>query len=240
MRVTVTVDDLGMAEGIGESCRRLLDLGSVHRLSILTTGRFFEEASEIAWRSDAGISVHLNCVQPPFITDADFPDSHTAWLTRGKKYAGQVEAEWRAQIEKALNAGLTVTGLDSHQHLHNLPFLRKCMVDLALEYGAGLIRVSVIPERWRSPVCFLLDAMGRRTAALARKRGIPTPDLMLGFSRSGRVSRKYLDGMESKLAKEGTAELVMHPSVEPVWSRHQPEEHRLLASDWFGKWLKEH
>jgi hypothetical protein len=64
---------------------------------------------------------------------------------------------------------------------------------------------------------------------------------MFGFGRAGRVDRRYLESVEERLGRadlpKGTeAELVVHPALEPVWSRGQPKELELLTSDWYGEW----
>ena len=240
MKVFVTVDDLGMAAAVNRAAEILLDKDVIHCLSIMATGPEMDEAVEMACNSKAAVSVHLNCVQPPFLVEDGFPDSHFAWFRKGAKYADKVRNEWRNQIEKVLSTGLMITRLDSHQHIHNAAGLREVILDLAEEYGIGTVRSAVIPERWKSTKCFILDRLGRKLAKSAAGRDTSTPDLMLGFSRSGNVSMEYLQSMEKNIRGDGVAELVMHPATAPVWASTQTDEFELMRSEWFAEWLIKH
>ena len=240
MKVFVTIDDLGMAAGVNSAAEILLPLGVVHCLSIMATGSELPEALELARSYDVAVSVHLNCVQPPFLVEDGFPASHSAWFRKGAKYAEKVRNEWRSQIEKILSAGLTVSRLDSHQHVHNAAGLREVILDLAVEYGAGTVRGAVLPERFRTPSCFILDMLGRKLVRSAVSRGIGTPDLMLGFSSSGNICSDYLESIDGSIEGDGIAELVMHPATAPVWASTQTDELELMRSEWFAEWLKRH
>ena len=234
------MDDVGMSAGVNRGVEILLPEGVINGLSIMATGNELEGAVDLASESKLAVSVHLNCVQPPYLVEKDFPASHSAWLRIGRKLADRVRSEWRSQIEKVLSTGLMVTGLDSHQHVHNAGRLRDVVLDLAEEYGIGKVRSARLPERWKSPSCFVLDALGRKLAESAERRGITTPDLMLGFSSSGDVTMEYLESIEKGLRDDSVAELVMHPATEPVWTSTQTDELELMRSEWFAEWLKKH
>jgi len=240
MKVLVTIDDLGMAEGVNIAAEILLPRDVVHCLSIMATGPELPRAAELARNYDVAVSVHLNCVQPPFLIEDGFPVSHSAWFRKGRRYAEKVRNEWRSQIEKVLSTGLTVTRLDSHHHIHNVAGLREVVLDLAGEYGIEAVRGAVLPERLKSPSCFILDLLGRKLVRSALSRGIKTTDLMLGFSRSGCVSMDYLDSIDGSIEGDGVAELVMHPATTPVWASTQTDELELMRSEWFTEWLKKH
>ncbi|MBN2586182.1 MAG: ChbG/HpnK family deacetylase [Candidatus Fermentibacteraceae bacterium] len=237
MKVLVTIDDLGMSPGINAAAAVLLPTGVVGCVSIMATGPALMEAVEISMGSRAMVSVHLNCLQPPFLTGGEFPSSHETWFLKGRRLAGRVREEWSRQIEKLLSCGLMVTRLDSHHHIHNAPGLRDVTLELAREYGISAVRAAVLPDRRRSLEALLLDWMGRRLAGAAKSRGISTPDAMLGFSAAGSMSREYLEEMEEGIRGAGTAELVTHPAVSPEWSLYQPLELELMRSDWFRRWL---
>lgn len=240
VKVTVTLDDVGASSSVNEAASRLLEAGVVDCLSLLATGGRLEEAAETASVTDAAVSVHLNCVEPPFLSREGFPSSHSWWFIRGASLADDVRREWSMQIERVLSLGLMVTRLDSHQHLHHSPGLRMVILELAGEYGISSVRAAILPDRRGSMEAMLLDRLGRKLARMAEGAGIATPDAMLGFTVSGSVDREYLEGLEDRISGRGTAELVMHPSTVPEWSLYQPEELGLLLSDWFGRWLRAH
>ncbi|MEN8208311.1 MAG: ChbG/HpnK family deacetylase [Candidatus Fermentibacteria bacterium] len=240
MKVLVTIDDVGMTEVVNSAAELLLQAGVVHCLSIMATGSQYLPAVEIARNYDVDVSVHLNCVQPPYLVGDGFPVSHFEWFRKGAEYAEKVRIEWRSQIEKVLSAGLAVSRLDSHRHIHNAAGLREVILDLAQEYGAEAIRAAILPDRMNSPSSFILDMLGRKLVRSAERRSICTPDLMLGFSRSGNVSRSYLERIDGSIKGEGVAELVMHPATAPVWASTQTDELELMRSEWFAEWLKKH
>jgi len=209
-------------------------------VSILATGEYLDQALKIASEGEAAVSVHLNCAQPPLLTDMQPPGFRWMWPFAGRAAAERVRREWRLQIQRILESGIPVDGLDSHQHLHNAPPLRRIILDLAEDFGIRRVRCAVLPERFHGPRCYILDAFGRKMREGARRRGLETNDLMLGFTVAGRVDAGYLSGLRGLLQEGGCAELVMHPSVEPVWSRGQTEEYGLIRSDWFKEWINEH
>jgi len=240
LKVSVTLDDVGISPSVNEAASRLIEAGMVNCLSILATGSRVEEAAEIASGSDAAVSVHLNCVEPPFLSREGFPSSHSWWFLRGASLAGDVRREWSMQVERVLSLGIMVTRLDSHRHLHHSPGLRQVILELASEYGISSVRAAILPDRRGSMEAMVLDRLGRKLARMAEAAGIATPDAMLGFTVSGSVDRVYLEGLEERISGEGTAELVMHPSTVPEWSLYQPEELEMMLSDWFGRWLRAH
>lgn len=238
MKIQVTIDDLGLSTSVNKAAEILLNADRIDCLSILATGAALDEALEMASSPDVRISVHLNCSEPPFMTGVEFPDSFHAWFRRGSSLTGKVKDEWRVQIERVLSAGVMITGLDSHHHLHNLSGLRKVILELTKEYGIGTVRAAVLPDKFRRPSGIVLNSLGRKLMKMAKKRGVGTPDLMLGFSRSGNVTRTYLESLSGSLKREGLAELVMHPAISPVWASTQPDELELMQSEWFNEWLK--
>jgi len=239
MPVLVTIDDLGMSRAVNEAATACLSRGSVGCLSILATGDRFGEAAELAAVSGVPLSVHLNCIEPPFLTRGYTPPgSMVSWVTGSRSMRPAVQAEWREQIEKALASGLMITRLDSHRHMHHLPGLDDAVLDLAREYGIGSVRSAILPDRWSRPSGLYLDVLGRRFARKASRAGVGTPAAMLGFSRSGRVTIDYLLRWGDRLPVGSETELVTHPATVPVWSDGQPEELELLLSDGFTRWME--
>ena len=232
----VTIDDGGMHESITPAIEACAARGVVDCVSILPTGIAASEVCRIACAEDVAISVHLNCIQPPFLGSKPFPGTVARWIVSASRLAEHVRVEWTRQIEKLMDMGARLTGLDSHRHLHHLPALRNIALDLADEYGIGTIRTAVLPDRFSRPSGPLLHYLGKRLEMLAGERELKTPKWMLGFSCSGGVSRRYLE-QNGKRITCGECEIVMHPAVTPVWSDGQPEELELMQSEWFVLWL---
>ncbi|MBN1433169.1 ChbG/HpnK family deacetylase [Candidatus Fermentibacterales bacterium] len=235
--IHVNVDDAGLSPGVTSAIERCAAAGRMHGASILATGSHVEEAARAVAGSGVSVAAHLDCLQGPFLTGADLPGSALAWAAG----AGDVELlrrEWGAQIERLLGLGLEVSRLDSHRHAHHLPRLRGPFLSLAMEYRIERVRCAILPDWWMRPGGILLNSLGKRLARAARSLGMTTPDSLLGFGRSGRVDRAYLQGMTPRL-RHGTVELAMHPSASADWSPGQPGELDLMMSSWFGEWLEE-
>lgn len=238
MPVLVTLDDLGMSPAVNEAAAACLERGSAGCLSILATGDSFDAAAELAAVSGVPLSVHLNCVEPPFLTEGfSPPGSRIGWVSSSRSLRPAVEAEWRQQIERALSSGLMITRLDSHRHMHHLPGLDDAVLNLAREYGIGSVRSAILPDRWSRLSGLYLDSLGRRFSRKATMAGVGTPAAMLGFSRSGRVTLDYLLRWGGRLPAGSETELVTHPATVPVWSDGQPGELELLLSDGFADWM---
>lgn len=235
--ILVTLDDIGLSAAVNSAAESCVEYGTVGCLSLLATGPALNGALEMACRSDIQVSVHLNCLEPPFLTDTELPGSLAGWMLQGKRLTALVTSEWRAQIELVLSSGAMITRLDSHRHTHMLPGLRGIILDLAEEYGVGSVRTAILPDRFRRPSGLVLDSLGRSFGRVASARGIRTPGTMLGFSRSGSVTREYLQHYTDLVPGDGEIELVMHPAEIPVWSDGQPGELSLLTSHWFRDWI---
>jgi predicted glycoside hydrolase/deacetylase ChbG (UPF0249 family) len=126
----LNADDFGMCHDQNEGVMTGLKNGLFTSSTILVTCPWFEEAAEFARaNSDADLGVHLTLtaewdtykwgpVSPRYAVPSLVDQRGYLWQTVPQVYEharlDQAEAELRAQIEKALAAGIDVTHLDSH------------------------------------------------------------------------------------------------------------------------------
>jgi chitin disaccharide deacetylase len=237
--ISVTIDDGGLHPGVNAAAGKCAEFGTVDRISILATSEGFAEAIMTAMTNQIRVAAHLDCSGGPFLLEgSDFPDSFAGWLSSAPSLAPLAEKEWAAQIEKILSAGGVITALDSHRHLHHIPALQDVIIRLAGEYGIRTVRSAVLPDRMmRFPAGLRLNSLGGQLREKIRSANLVTTDRMLGFGKAGKVDRRYLSRFSDRCS-EGTTELVMHPSTEPVWSRGQPGELDLMLSQWFKDWCR--
>ncbi len=237
--VTVTIDDGGMHPAVNKAIEKCLVSGNVSRIGIMATGPVFSEAIVMAMVGGIRMAAHLDCCQGPFLLEkSNFPESFATWMRSAGSLAAAVKDEWSAQIEKILSSGGVVTALDSHRHLHHVPELQDVIIALAKEYGVSTVRTAVLPDKMmRFPSGLKLNSLGTQLKQRLSGEGLVTSDRMLGFGRSGKINRKYL-GKFTDLCSDGFTEVVMHPAVEEVWSRGQPDELDLILSEWFGTWCR--
>lgn len=136
--------------------------------------------------------------------------------------------ELRAQIRRVKEAGLEVSHLDSHQHLHMLPGILPIVARLAREFGIGAIRYPYqrggeqVARGWRRR----LEAAGLRSAcrlargpygglgaSALRTNGLVVCDGFRGFGEAGAWDSASLARAISGLG-QGVTEICCHPGVD--------------------------
>lgn len=143
------------------------------------------------------------------------PD-HGAFLRRwfqGAISLREVELEAQRQLERVRGAGLTVTHIDSHQHLHALPPLFDIVTALAREHHVPYVRLPrdahLLPtrlDRWLG-----VRGLARMSAGDRRRvpAGVRVNDRTIGIMDAGRNDAGRLLRLLAKV--EGVTELVAHP-----------------------------
>ena len=200
---------------------RAHEQGIVTACSIVANGDAFDDAA-VRLRSvpNLEVGVHLTLVEERSLTTGKpMPKNYTRFLLSPPR---EVEPELRAQIEKVLAAGLRVTHLNGHQHLHMLPRIFALVMKLAAEYRIGYVRrVNDRGGRARPISMAVLNWLGRRAKG--------TNDFTIGVAEAG-----HLDDIERLLAfVDGVTELVTHPGVAvnayPHWNYEWDNETRALC-----------
>ncbi len=255
----VNADDFGLKQEIDLGVAEAFDRGIVTSASLMPTGDSFDHAVALARERpalDLGIHLALTGRRPvtasgriPSLVDEAgwFPASWQRFLRRyPSTRADEIEAELRAQIERALSTGLAFSHLDSHQHLHMLPKVLPVVVGLASEYGIGAVRC---PRQVRSCGAGggLLQSTRRRIERLAlrvlcclgarslRGNGFLTADEFRGFAEAGRWQSDSLGRTVHDLGT-GLTEVGCHPGADDSvdrelgWNYRWEQELRALTS----------
>ena len=222
-------DDFGWADGQNLAVERAHIEGVLNRTSILANGLAFEQAAEIAQRLPRlAVGVHLTLNEGvPLLPsgklkhlvapDGEFwrtpSDLLRVWIS-GHLTADTVLPEWRAQLERTLNAGIKVSHLDSHKHVHMLPSLLDAIILLSKEYGIENIRLP-LENIFRAPLrpsSAVLWAFARRARRHLAGAGLRFAERFIGFGASGKMT---LDRLERAVSHMGgqSLEIMMHPAV---------------------------
>jgi predicted glycoside hydrolase/deacetylase ChbG (UPF0249 family) len=253
-RLVLNADDAGLAPGLSRRIASLLASGRLGGTSLLACGEAFDEAV-LALReagvADAGVHLCLVGGEAPLSPQEHvrgiapggrFPRSWPAVAARvasGLAPVAEVEREWEAQVVAVLSAGLRVTHLDAHQHLHLLPRLLPAAVALARRFDVPFVRAprgddpaaTADPGLSGSARARLLALFGASARRLLSRAGLPEPPRVLGLAEAGRMDlgrwRRLLDALPS----EGTFEVVLHPGVEDARAR--------LRYPWGYSWEEE-
>lgn len=229
-KLIINADDFGWTDGHNLAVEQAHVKGILTRASLMCTGTGFRDAVEMArCLPELGVGVHLTLneglpllppQQLPNLTrpDGHFHDSLRALIERnvqGYLQTDEALAEWRAQIECALSAGITITHLDAHKHVHMLPPLRSAMIVLAQEYQIEYVRLPLekfsLSAVQRGPGwagLWLLAWIARRHFVEA---GLQFADTFVGVAVSGAMTQTRLQ--KAIASAQGVTEIMVHPAV---------------------------
>ena len=173
--------------------------GIVTACSVVANGRELDDAvARLRDVPSLEVGVHLTLVEERALTTGEtMPRNYVRFLFARRT---DVEPELRAQIERVLASGLRVTHLNGHQHLHQLPRVRRVVARLAKEYGIGYVRV--VNDRGggkRRASMAVLNALGDRSRST------------IGVAEAGHLTAaRIIDLLDHAGA---VTELVAHPGV---------------------------
>jgi hopanoid biosynthesis associated protein HpnK len=238
----VNADDLGWTAGVNRGIAEAHRNGIVTSASLLANGAAFAGGVEVARQNPRlSVGVHLNLSDgapvagreavPSLLNEAgEFaggPEGLLLKIAMRGLTEGEVEKEWEAQIRKVRDAGVAVTHLDGHKHVHMLPGLFEIALRLAKQRGIGAIRVSHEASGLRTALSAGADlrpsvvlkqgVQARGLKLLARdarekveRAGISTADYFCGIAQTGELTKEGVARMLRNLP-EGTTELMCHP-----------------------------
>ena len=238
----VNADDLGWTTGVNRGIAEAHRNGIVTSASLLANGVAFAGGVELARENPRlSVGVHLNLSDgapvagreavPSLVGETGElvggPESWLLKIAMRGLVAGEVEKEWGAQIRKVRDAGVTVTHLDGHKHVHMLPELFEIALRLAKRNGIGAIRVSHEASSLRTALSAGaelrasavlkqgvqargLKLLARDSREKAERAGISTPDYFCGIAQTGELTKEGVARLLRNLP-DGTTELMCHP-----------------------------
>lgn len=225
--IALCVDDFGLHAGVNEAALQLAGLGRASAIACLVGGP--------AWQADGwrltgldpaavDIGLHLDFTECPLIAA-----SRHSWqaLVAGA-YCGWLNPRrLRIEIDAQLDAFEDTLGrppafVDGHRHVHQLPLLRRVLLD-ALDHRGGPSRTWL--RRTRCPVggnaaspgwkSRLIEALGAQALSrLAACRGYAQNNHLLGVYDFRGGPERYAGLLRAWLAVACDADLLMcHPSL---------------------------
>src|SRR5262249_32738181 len=134
-QLVVNADDLGLTVGVNDGIFDAHDLGILTSASLFANAPATADAIRRARGRTIGVGVHLTLVDgtptlpahriPPLVTgDGRFHHSWRPFLAaclQRRVSLIDVERELTAQIERVQAAGVAMTHLDAHKHVHLYP-----------------------------------------------------------------------------------------------------------------------
>jgi hopanoid biosynthesis associated protein HpnK len=235
-RLIVNADDFGLTAGVNRAIIEGHTRGAITSATLMANMPAFDLAVRLANdHPSLGVGLHFNITQGPPVADVsrvgslidnrgEFWGTSEAILSRmlvGRLRIEEVVIELRAQIEKALRAGLRLTHVDSHKHTHAIPQICEAIVATIKDYGINAVRAP--REQWRfdrdaksfkliaqSAGALGLSQLCRIGDAKLKKSGVKKPDFFFGVARSGFWTKGWLIDLIERLPA-GASELMCHP-----------------------------
>lgn len=232
--IIINADDFGRHAEINRAVEEGLVHGCLRSATVMPGGAAFAGAIDIARRHEAlGLGVHFTLVDghpilppqeiPSLVgAEGDFLPDHTALLKRylkGGINLEEVRRELAAQLQKVEATGISISHVDSHQHMHTLPGIIDIVLDLAARAGIRAVRTPRTPlfAGAFGGLGQLVGRLGLSTLARlanckAHRRGLLTPDHFAGIVAGEAVSEGELLHLIAHLP-QGTTEVMMHPGT---------------------------
>ncbi|HXE08984.1 MAG TPA: ChbG/HpnK family deacetylase [Acidobacteriaceae bacterium] len=238
MRLILNADDFGLTRGINRAVGELAAAGALTSATLMASGAAFDDAVSVA-RSHPhlGVGCHIVLVdgapisRPESIASLLNSDrrsfrptlrSFLAALFAGRIRIEEIEREVIAQIRKVQSAGIAVTHIDTHKHVHIFPAVARPLLRAAEECGIRAVRDPFEPpwslalhqgDAKRRAAIRVLSALRPRWHALPqiRDRRVLTTDGTVAISATGVLDSKALARILAALPDSGTYELCCHP-----------------------------
>ena len=149
-------DDFGISEGVNQAIVTAHTKGALNSTSLMVTMARTEEAVKLSKQMpNLSIGLHANltneqAVLPhkdiPLLIDENgrFKNGFVALallsVLHPKELKRQAKAEIKAQIDKAVGLGVSLSHLDSHRHIHMIPSIFKACLELKAQYAIPRLR----------------------------------------------------------------------------------------------------
>jgi len=153
--------------------------------------------------------------------------NHKDFLLRlwvGKINLDEVENEFEAQIRRILDYNLSVSHLDTHQHLHIHPGILRIVIKLAKRFNIRWIRypLEINPNYGEFYSPFLrLDTFAKFSFGLINRSkienifslsGVSRPDYLFGMYHAGSMNYAIFKKMLLQI-RPGLTEIIFHPAT---------------------------
>lgn len=187
--VIVHADDFGETLEITEGICLAIAAGVVTSTSVMANMPATAEALRRAPKltQQASFGVHLNlCEGRPLTRGATLMDANGQFLRKrklaacslaGKLSLSQLEAEVAAQIALLRDAGVRISHLDGHKHLHQLPIVCAAVANVLPRFGIERVRITRLGSwrKVRGASMLAREIAARHAARVFGRAGLRSP-----------------------------------------------------------------
>lgn len=259
-QLIINADDFGLHENINLGIIEGHNKGCITSTTIMAGAPAFEHAAALAAEHpQLGVGIHLTLVGGRPVTNPEYVkslvdnegilcDSYPLFLKKiclGGIRLDDVQRELTAQVNKALSAGIQITHLDSHQHMHIVPGILEVVLNIAKEFKICAMRIPAEPLFFRGGFkAGMGRIIGRSGLSMlsslarvkARNNGLAVPDSFYGMLAGGSMDARLLLNIIGSLP-DGVAEVMIHPGLgEDIlkntfnWGYHWQQELNAVTS----------
>ena len=268
VQLVIHADDVGMCHGANQAFVELSHFGTITSGSVMVPCPWFPEIAEAAANDDSldcGVHLTLNAEKQhyrwspvsPLTPASGLIDEHGyLWRkvasVRRHAHPDAVEQEWRAQIDRALAAGITITHLDAHMGSALAPEWCDRYVAVGIDYSVPVLITDSLaaygPNRHVATPNEIQAANEaiQSAATTARSAGMPVFDLVLetDFSRPQGQPADYqemLSNLDGSLIfcafhpnAPGESEIEV---IEPATFHVRADEYEIFSTQRWRNWL---
>lgn len=234
----LNADDFGMTKEYNKAVLEGYNNGFLCSTSLCANGEAYTAAINdiLPECPNLSVGVHLNIIEGksltncPLLTDKDgkFNKGYLYFILNqfNSDFLAQVEAEFRAQIEK-IKCNTEISHIDSHVHTHAIPNLFKIAAKLAKEYEIPYIRTQfekfyMVPDNKKHfniayPInlikIILLNTFTIINRKVVEELGLRTNRYLIGVGYTGMMNSQTLDYGLQVINEEGLTECLIHPCI---------------------------
>ena len=231
-RLVVSGDDFGIHKSINAGIEKAHREGILTSASLVATGADRDDALRIV-RScpDLKVGLHfalvdeepaapLERVRALVGEDGRLFSSHFVFARKvltGAISEEVLRLEFDAQMGLLRDAGLHISHVDGHRHLHMLPPVQRAMAPVLKRFGVHRMRLVRSPlfemnlNPIKLPLAVLFHVQCRVSAAMRR---IVTTDRFIGFFGTGNLGPQRVMAWLRRLRPDRSYEIAFHPGVD--------------------------
>lgn len=159
LRVIINADDFGASPEVNRAIEECINKSLITSSTIMAGGKAFDEAISIAKQHpEISFGVHLTLDEfysltvHPVLKKYGIIDDNGQFIKGAyrkiskypKELVDAISDEWIAQIDRVKSAGINVSHVDSHHHVHVNPGLKSAVFKVMSSEGINKIRLNTL------------------------------------------------------------------------------------------------